>query len=318
MPKGPSRPDGVVSAASGAGGEPQQYDHRPLGWLLAAVGMIGVSTDSLWVRLSEAEAIDVAFWVACCALPLYAVLGRWLDHASPIRSLRTHTKPLLALAVLSAASQVTFITAITQTRVANVVAIVAASPLMASAVARVALKERISARVGVAIAVTILGVGLIVSTSLGQPTLRGDVLALVAVACFSVSLNIWRRHPEMSRFTGLSLSAAMVVVATAFFASPFSLDMRAYLAVAAMGLCFNPLGRLAHSSAPRFAPVSEVSLFIPIETVAGTVWAAVFLGELPRPMVVVGGVVVMAGVFYGTIATLRRNTVIGASASPPI
>ena len=81
------------------------------------------------------------------------------------------------------------------------------------------------------------------------------------------------------------------------------MDTRAYLAVAAMGLCFNPLGRLAHSNAPRFAPVSEVALFTPVETVAGTVWAAVFLSELPRPAAVAGAVVVLAGVFYGTIAS---------------
>ena len=74
-----------------------------------------------------------------------------------------------------------------------------------------------------------------------------------------------------------------------------------------MGLCFNPLGRLAHTNAPRFAPVSEVALFTPIETVAGTVWAALFLSELPRPAAVVGAAVVVAGVVYGTVASSRSR-----------
>ncbi len=43
----------------------QSSDRRRLGWLLAGVGMMSVSTDSLWIRLSEADAIDVSFWVAC-------------------------------------------------------------------------------------------------------------------------------------------------------------------------------------------------------------------------------------------------------------
>ena len=72
-----------------------------------------------------------------------------------------------------------------------------------------------------------------------------------------------------------------------------------------MGLCFNPLGQLANSTAPRFAPVSEVALFTPIETVAGTVWAALFLSEVPRPAAVMGAVVVLAGVLYGTVASSR-------------
>jgi len=274
-----------------------------LGWLLAGVGMLAVSTDSLWVRLSEVEAVDVAFWVACCALVVYWTYGRWIDRRPPLESLRQHRLPLAGVGVLTSVSQLSFITAITQTRIANAVAIVAASPLLAALLARAALGERITRRVAVAIAMTMAGIAVIVSSSLGQPTLKGDFLALLAVAVFAMNMTIWRRFPDMSRRAGLSISAVIVIAITSFVASPFSLDLRAYLAIAAMGLCFNPLGQLANSSAPRFAPVSEVALFTPVETVAGTAWAALFLSELPRPAAVVGAVVVVAGVFYGTVAS---------------
>ena len=283
--------------------EGHRDDRRRLGWLLAGVGMVAVSTDSLWVRLSEAEALDIAFWVACCALVVYSTFGRLLDRRPAMESLRRHRLPLVAAGALSSVSQLTFITAITQTRIANVVAIVAASPLLAALCARLALGERITRRVATAIAVTMAGIAVIVSSSLGEPTLTGDFLALVAVTAFAINMTIWRRHPDMSRRAGLSISAVMVILVTSFVASPFSLDARAYLAIAAMGLCFNPLGRLAHTNAPRFAPVSEVALFTPIETVAGTVWAALFLSELPRPAAVVGAAVVVAGVLYGTVAS---------------
>ena len=282
-------------------------DRRRLGWLLAGVGMLSVSTDSLWVRVSEAEAVDIAFWVACCALVVYSTFGRLIDRRPAMESLRNHRLPLAGVGVLASISQLSFITAITQTRVANVVAIVAAAPLLAAACARLFLGERITRRVCVAIAMTMVGIAVIVSSSLGEPTLKGDFLALVAVAAFAANMTIWRRFPEMSRRAGLSISAVIVIAVTSAAASPFSLDARAYLAIAAMGLCFNPLGRLAHTNAPRFAPVSEVALFTPIETVAGTVWAALFLSELPRPAAVVGAVVVVAGVFYGTVASGAAN-----------
>ena len=282
-------------------------DRRRLGWLLAGVGMLCVSTDSLWVRVSEAGAIDVAFLVSCCALVVHSTFGRWFDRRPALESLRTHRVPLAGVGVLAALSQVCFITAITETRVANVVAIVASAPLMASASARLFLGEPITRRVAAAIALTMAGIGLIVSNSLGEPTLKGDVLALVAVAGFAGNMTIWRRFPDLSRRAGLWASAAIVVAVTGFAASPFSLDTRAYLSIAAMGLCFNPLGRLANSSALRFAPVSEVSLFAPTETVAGTVWAVLFLSELPSAATVAGAVVVLAGVFYGTVAAGRSK-----------
>lgn len=265
--------------------------------------MLLVSTDSLWIRVSEAEAVDVAFWVACCALVAYSTFGRWLDRHPPMESWRRHRLPLAGIGVLGSVSQLSFIIAVTQTRVANAVAIVAAAPLLAALFARLALGERITRRVAAAIAVTMAGMAAIVSSSVGQPTLKGDLLVLVAVAAFSGKLTIWRRFPDMSRRAGLSISAVIVISVTSFVASPLSLDTRAYLAIAVMGLCFNPLGQLANSMAPRFAPVSEVALFTPVETVAGTAWAALFLSELPRPVAAVGAVVVLAGVFYGTVAS---------------
>ena len=264
--------------------------------------MLCVSTDSLWVRVSEAGALDVAFLVSCCALVVHSTYGRWVDRRPALESLRTHRVPILGVAAIASVSQLAFITAITETRVANVVAIVAAAPLMASLCARLFLGEPITRRVAVAIALTMAGIAVIVSNSVGEPTLRGDLLALLAVMCFAGNMTVWRRFPDLSRRAALWISAAIIVVVTGFWASPFSLDARAYLAIAAMGMVFNPLGRLSNSHALRFAPVSEVALFAPTETVAGTVWAALFLSELPGADTVAGAVVVLAGVFYGTVA----------------
>ncbi len=288
-----------------------------LGWSLAALGMLSVSTDALWVRLSETDGITAAFLVALFALPVNTTLSRWFDHVSPLESLRKHTKPLILVGSLGTISQISFIGAITQSHVANVVAIVSATPLIAAAVARLALREPISRRVVTAIFITITGVGLIVSSSIGSPNLRGDLLALLAITCFAIGMNIWRHHPEMSRFAGLTISVTLVVIVTAPFASPFSLDAKGFIAIAVMGFFFNPLGRLAHSSAPRFAPVSEVALFTPIETLGGVLWAVLFLNETPTATVIAGGLVVIAGLVYGTLATLRGSPT-DSTAAPPL
>ena len=269
--------------------------------------MLSVSTDSLWIRLSEADAVDVSFWVACCSVPLYTALSHRVDGCWPLEAFRRHPWQQLVIGVLTGGSQLCFVIAVTQTRVANVVAIVAAVPLMAAVCAWIWLRERINRTMAIAIAITMAGIGAIVSSSVGEPTLTGDLLGVVAILGFAVSLTMWRRYPDMSRLVGLSIGGMMTVVALVYSASPLSLDARAYLSIAAMGLVFNPFGRLALSSAPRYAPVADVALFAPIETVAGTVWAAAFFNELPRPVAAVGAVIVLIGVFYGTIVTTRRG-----------
>lgn len=280
-------------------------DNRRLGWGLAALGMLLVSTDSLWVRLAEADAWDVAFLVGAFSLPVQLALSLRFDQSGPVRAYREWSRPLLLVAALAATSQITFITALTRTRISNAVVIVAASPLLAAVIGWMVFGERTSRRVWIAIAITISGIVIVVTGSLGEPTLDGDLLAVVAVAAFAFNINVWRRYPEMSRFVGLAISAAVVIAVASLFASPFSLEPRAYLAAGAMGLVFNPLGRIAHSSAPRFAPAAEVALFTPIETVAATVWAWLAFSETPETATYVGAAVVIGGVLFGTLGQAR-------------
>ncbi|WP_420623000.1 DMT family transporter [Candidatus Poriferisodalis sp.] len=280
-------------------------DGRRLGWFLAASGMLLVSTDSLWVRTSEADALDIAFIVGVLSLVLFGAIAMRRPSVAWV-SIRTHTVPLLTIGVLGALSQLTFISAITHTEIPHVVAIVAAAPVLAAAIAWFALRERTSLRVVVGITLTLAGIGLVVSDSIGTPNLFGDLLALVAVVAFAASTVVWRRHRDMSRIVGLALASALMVIATAFVVDLGRLDATAWAAVLAMGLVCNPLGHLSYSTASRYAPAGEVALFTPVETVAGIVWAAVFLSEYPTLTTVAGAIIVIFGVLYATV--LDRTT----------
>ncbi|MCP3939279.1 MAG: EamA family transporter [Actinomycetia bacterium] len=277
------------------------HDERRTGWLLAAVGMLLVSTDSFFIRLSEADGVDMAFLVAVFSLPAYFVSNRLLEPISIPAAIRREPKPLAMIGVLAGVSQLSFIVAVTETAVSNVVVIVASTPILAAVIAWIALGEKVSMRVWVAIGATVVGVLIVVSGSIGSPNVKGDLLAVAAIAAFSVSVVVWRRHADASRFAGLALSSTVIVVCTAPFVSPFAAGFRVYACAAAMGLAFNTAGRIAHSTAPRYAPAAEVALFTPVETVAATTWAWIAFGEQPQAATMLGGVVVICGVLYGTV-----------------
>ncbi len=278
---------------------------RRLGWGLAALGMLLVSTDSVFVRASETSSWNIAFLVAILAIPVQAVLHHFFGRPVSVASLKADWKPLIAVAALAAVTQLAFIVALTKTDIANVVVIVAASPLLAALVAWLALREAPTRVVAIAIAITMVGIGIVVSGSIGGPNLEGDLIAVLAIASFAASLVVWRRYPDLNRFVALGLSGLLMALMAAPFTTLGDLDARAYWAAAGMGLVFNPLGRIAHSNAPRFAPTAEVALFTPVETVAGTVWALIFFSEVPAVATVFGGVIVIAGVLFGTVASSR-------------
>lgn len=280
---------------------------RRRGWGLAALGMLLVSTDTLFIRLSEADAWDMAFLVAVFALPLMVGLAWRFDDRATGVGIRTHARPLVLIGLLAGISQTAFIAAVTRTAVSNVATIVAAAPILAALVGWFAFGERVTRRTWTAIAVTAAGIAIVVGGSLGSPTLDGDLLAVLAIAAFGVSINVWRRYPDMSVFVGLAASAVTMLIVSVWFADPWALDQRAVLSAFGMGMVFNPLGRVCHASAPRYAPAAEVALFTPVETVAATLWALLAFGEVPSAQTVIGAVVVIGGMLYGTVLPLDRT-----------
>ncbi len=280
-------------------------DHHPrrrLGWLLAALGMLFVSTDAFFVRLAEVDAWTIGFLMACgsvVSLGGVAIARRdSVPEGAPLVS-----PMMLVIGGLNALTQMLFITAVTRSEVANVVVIVAAAPLFAALIAWIALRERTEPRVAAAIALTTVGIGSVMAGSLGTPTLDGDLIAVLAILAFAATIVIWRRHPGLDRPRTLVVGSVIMAAAASLFADWSAIDARALLAGAGMGLIFNPTGRMLYSSAPRFAPASEVAVFAPVETVAATVWVWVAFGEQPTATTVLGGVIVISSVL---LATVRR------------
>lgn len=280
----------------------EHHPRRRLGWLLAALGMLFVSTDAFFVRLSEVDAWTIGFLMACgSVVSLGAVAFARRDSVpagTPLLS-----PMMLVIGALNAVTQMLFITAVTRSEVSNVVVIVAAAPLFAALIAWVALRERTERRVAAAIALTTIGIGSVMAGSLGTPTLDGDLIAVLAILAFAGTIVIWRRQPGLDRPRTLVVGSVIMAAGSSLFADWSAIDSRALLAGAGMGLIFNPTGRMLYSSAPRFAPASEVAVFAPVETVAATVWVWVAFGEQPTATTVLGGVIVISSVL---LATVRR------------
>jgi drug/metabolite transporter (DMT)-like permease len=272
---------------------------------LAAFGMLMVSTDSFFIRKADFDSWTIAFVFGATSTITLGLLFRLTSGESARAAFRRAPRPLLTVAALASVSQIAFTAAVNNTSVSNVVVIVAATPIFAAVLAWVILRERTERRVIAAIGLTVVGIVVVVSGSFGAPTLDGDLLALLAILSFSTSVIVWRRHPELSRPLALAASSATMALVTAPLASIGDAPTRVFIAVALMGLFFNPLGRISYTSAPKYAPAAEVALFTPIETVAATAWAWMFFSERPSVQTVIGGLIVIVAVLYGTVG--RRS-----------
>jgi drug/metabolite transporter (DMT)-like permease len=273
---------------------------RPTGVLLALSGVLLISLDSLWIRLSEAGSWDVAFWVGVFTFVGISIVLLVRTGDSIVAVVRRDRSPLIVSSLLNTVSVTMFIVAIGATTVANTVAIIAAAPIAAAVVARLMIGERPSSRTWLAIAGSAIGILVIVAGSIGAGSVAGDASAVVAVLAFAGNVTLWRRFPAISRLGVIGLGGLLIAGVTFVPADPFQVDGRALAILAIMGLLTGPAGRVSLASSTRYLPAAQVGLFTPVETVAATAWAWLFLSEAPPTPTVIGGVVVIASVLYGS------------------
>ena len=289
-------------SASGAdtGADRWRLSGRRLGLGLALGGMLLVSLDSLFTRAADVDGWTVTFWLGvlmCPTMLAYLAIG---SRTGPIRQLRIDGWPVVASGICQLASTTCFVLAIKHTSVANVVVIIAAAPVFAAIVSWFAIAERTSRRVWTAIAISIVGIVIVMSDSLGGGDITGDLLAVAAISAFAVNLTIWRRYPAQSRSLAMAIAGLLMALIAVIPADVSATDRRSLALIAVMGAVTGPAGRVSLATSTRYLPAAEVSLFVPVETVAAITWAWLAFEEVPSGPTVVGGLVVLAAVFHGT------------------
>lgn len=292
----------------------RERQSHEIGIALAAGGLLLVSLDSLGIRLAESESWDTVFWVGgFIAIAMFIWVPVRQGESLP-RVARRHGSMIIVSGLLQMATTVFFILAIKLTVIANAMVIFSAAPVVAALIARFTIGEKTSRRTWIGIAGSIVGIGIVMLGSFGEGRLAGDLFAVAAICSFGANLTIWRRHPDMNRQAVIGIGGLMMALVAALPANPGSIEMRALVILGVMGLVTAPAGRVMVATSTRYLPVSQVSLFVPLETVAAIVWGWLFLSEVPPLTAIVGGVVVIGSLIYGVVR--RRSGAVGMPVSP--
>jgi drug/metabolite transporter (DMT)-like permease len=122
---------------------------------------------------------------------------------------------------ISARGTAAFITSFKLTSIANVSLIYAVSPLIAALLAWSVIGEKVSSRTMVGCVGALLGVALIVSGSLGQISLNGDLLALWMSTVTALIMVVYRKYPDTPGAGPAVLSSVILLPFAAILGNPF-------------------------------------------------------------------------------------------------
>ncbi len=274
---------------------------RRRGQVYIVLAALAWSTAGLLQReLSLDTTTQVAGRAVFALLALFAFVAV-ASRGDVVGAFRSIGRAGLVFAVCMAVASGSFIVALNETTVANVLFLQALAPVAAAILAGVALGERVSRRTWAAMILALGGVAVMIGGPSSQG-LRGQAIALLMTLAFAVVVVITRRHRDISMAPATCLSQLMVLVVAAPFAHPSQIgggDLGLLVLLGAgqmgLGLTFLTLGA-------RLIPAAEVALITLLEVVLGPLWVWLAISEEPGTATLIGGAVVVAAVVVQTSA----------------
>ncbi|WP_035581405.1 DMT family transporter [Halomonas sp. TG39a] len=260
------------------------------GLLTVVLGVVFLSFDGLLIRLAHTNGWTIVFWRG---LLMFCVLGLLCWAGKRLTTLRSNPFSSLASALLLGLISSLFVLAVMNANVANVVVILSTAPLFAALFSRVFLGEKVALRTLVAIAVCMLGMGLVFMGEGAMGMLVGNLYALSAAAAIGGNLTLLRRYPAIDPMTVIAGGGLLSAAVALPMASPLDLDAQRYGVLTLMGLVQMPLATVLINSATRYLSSTEVALFYLVETALGTLWVWWLLAETPTTSTLLGGGVVI-------------------------
>ena len=277
------------------------------GVLITALGVLIVTPDSLFVRLIDSDPLATGFWRALIAGLVVMVVILLFQGPRAFSVVVRSGRPGLIYMILIGSTAPAFALAVTHTSVANVVFILAATPIFAAIYSRIFLGEPIDRRMVLTLIAVVIGLGVITygSNESEIASWGGDLWALYIAAAFAAALTAVRKVRDVSMVPAVPFAYIGAAAVLAFFISPFeAFDEKwpLYLAHGALigaASCLLTLG-------PRYISSAEVSLLVLLESVLAPILVWWLLGEDPGSLAIIGGAMVIAALLISNYVALRQ------------
>ncbi len=303
-----------MGSGSGGGGA---VGARP--YLALAVGMAAVSSSAVIIAFARAQGVPAlsiaALRMAVAALalaPLALTRGRKELLHLPLRDAGLAAASGLLLAVHFAS----WITSLDYISVMSSVALVSMNPLFVGLASMLFLRERMAGWTAAGVVVAVAGAAVVALSDRGAAsaraaTLRGDLLALLGAAAASGYLLIGRglrRRMSLVPYVAIAYTTAAVALLAAALVLRAPLvgwSPKGWLLVLLLAAVPQLVGHTAYNYALRHVSAVFVTVTLLAEPIGATLLAIPLLGQVPPPLRIAGGALILAGIWVASRAESR-------------
>jgi len=269
------------------------------------VGVLSVSFAAIFIRLADAAPLVIATYrMTIAAVVLIPIAS--MKSIKGLNRLSRHDLLLILLSsVFIALHFGLWITSLSYTSIASSVVLVTSHPAFVAVISYFLWGERLNKLAISGIVIALTGVIFINygGFTFGSRALLGDLLALIAGFSMGAYLIIGRQlRARIDVLPYLTIiytcSAVILLVATVSFGhSLFGYSPMTYVMLILLAIIPQLIGHSCLNLAVRLIPVTFVSVAILGEPIGATLLGCLILSEMPTANEIVGGVLVLGGIF---------------------
>ncbi len=201
-----------------------------------------------------------------------------------------------------------FIFALMHTTVANAVFMLSATPFLTAVLGWLLLGETVRRGTWLAMAVTLIGVGLMVGGGIVAGAWLGNLMASLATLGFAGFAVALRRGRGGDMLPAVLWAGLLSAVVAGVMAPDLAMTGRDVALSAGMGALLITGGMLLFTAGSRTVPSAELALLSLTEVVLGPRWVWLAYAEVPRPETLLGGAIVLAAIVGRALTGMRRRT----------
>ena len=274
-------------------------------YAVLALGVFAIGWSALFVRWSELPGWTSAFWRMALAQLVFVPWALASRRAGSAGLTRSAVRDAVIAGVFFAADLALFNSAVMMSSAANATLLGTNAPIFVALGAWLLYRDRPTRRFWMGFALSVAGMIAIVGTDvLRHPQLGvGDAFAVGGAACYAGYLLYVRRSRQsidaltFSAISGVAAAATLLVICLVIGTPLGAYTAQSWWALIGLALVTQVVGHLSVAYALGRLPVSRTSIALLGQAPLTAMLAVPLLGERLTTLQIVGGTLVLAGIF---------------------
>ena len=287
----------------------KNYSDQKKGTLLAFIGVMFITPDSLFIRLSSVDTWSLLFYRGL--IPFFFVLiGLLFFYKNKfLKALFNIGYTGIFYIISFSVCNITFIISIQNTNVANTLIMVAMAPMLSAILATIFLRETANKETWVAILITFFSVTFIFYDSVKLGNIFGDIFGFITAFGLAINANLARFAKDRDLVPSAVVGKLVVAIFAFFFVDNFQLQNSDIIIVPIMCIMCVAIPFVLVTIAPRYISAPEVNLFFLLEVILGPIWVWLIIKEQPSIQTIIGGSIIIITIAIHSFLALKKTQI---------